>query len=197
MREPEAAGRPNQRNRTRKDLLRAAADLMKQGKSPSLEEVAQEAMVSRATAYRYFPSVDALLIEAAVDIHTPDPDDIFDGTDKTDPIERVERVDAALHDMLAQNEASIRLMLAQSLSRPEGGGAPRRQNRRLPLLDAALAPAKDQFKPVDLKRLAKALALITGAEGYFAGKDVLELDDTESRKLKRWIIRALIEASRK
>jgi hypothetical protein len=28
-------------------------------------------------------------------------------------------------------------------------------------------------------------------------KDVLQLDDTESRKMKRWAIRALIEAARK
>ncbi|HYN45985.1 MAG TPA: TetR family transcriptional regulator, partial [Allosphingosinicella sp.] len=49
-----ALGRPNQKSRTRKDLLRAAAQLMKVGRSPTLEEVAQEAEVSRATAYRYF-----------------------------------------------------------------------------------------------------------------------------------------------
>jgi hypothetical protein len=43
-----AAGRPNQKRRTRKDLLLAAARLMKQGRQPVLEEVAEEALVSRA-----------------------------------------------------------------------------------------------------------------------------------------------------
>ena len=56
-------GRPNQKSRTRKDLLRAAARLMRDGRSPSLEDVAAEAMVSRATAYRYFSGVEARLIE--------------------------------------------------------------------------------------------------------------------------------------
>ena len=55
----ERNGRPNQKTRTRKDLLQAAARLMKQGGPPTLEEVAEEALVSRATAYRYFPSVEA------------------------------------------------------------------------------------------------------------------------------------------
>ena len=59
-------GRPNQKSRTRKDLLRAAARLMKAGRSPALEEVAADAMVSRATAYRYFPT-QAALVQAAVD----------------------------------------------------------------------------------------------------------------------------------
>ncbi|RYF89895.1 MAG: TetR/AcrR family transcriptional regulator, partial [Caulobacteraceae bacterium] len=51
---PANIGRSNQRRRTRKDLLEAAARLMKRGAKPSLEEIAEEAMVSRATAYRYF-----------------------------------------------------------------------------------------------------------------------------------------------
>lgn len=68
----EEAGRPNQRVRTRKDLLQAAARLMKQGRKPSLDDVAQEALVSRATAYRYFPTIDALLLEASLDVAVPE-----------------------------------------------------------------------------------------------------------------------------
>ena len=37
----DAAGRPNQKSRTRKDLLRAAARLMQDGRTPTLEEVAE------------------------------------------------------------------------------------------------------------------------------------------------------------
>src|SRR5690606_5274731 len=66
-----SGGRANQLRRTRKDLLQAAARLTSQGRDPSLEEIAEEAMVSRATAYRHFPDVTALLVEAALDIETP------------------------------------------------------------------------------------------------------------------------------
>ena len=37
----ERIGRPNQKTRTRKDLLQAASRLMKQGRALTLEEVAE------------------------------------------------------------------------------------------------------------------------------------------------------------
>lgn len=43
----DAGPRVNQRKRTRKDLLQAAARLARQGRSPSLEEIAAEALVPR------------------------------------------------------------------------------------------------------------------------------------------------------
>ena len=148
------AGRPNQRSRTRKDLLRAAARLMKQGQDPSLEEIAAEALVSRATAYRYFPSVEALLVEASFDLAVPEPDGLFGGDTSTDPVARLERVDTALHDMILANEPALRTMLAHALQRGLKGDDPdhpRRQNRRTPLIEAALEPARKQFKPAALR----------------------------------------------
>ncbi|MGH8060544.1 MAG: TetR/AcrR family transcriptional regulator [Pseudoxanthomonas sp.] len=192
------AGRPNQRRRTRKDLLQAATRLVRQGRKPSLEEIAEEAMVSRATAYRYFPKVDALLLEAALDVATPDADALFERAPDEDAVARMERVDDALHEMVLANEAQLRTMLVHSLQRGSGDDAvPARQNRRSPLIEAALAPARKQFKPVALKHLMHALALVVGTEAMVVCKDVLQLDDVESRKMKRWAIRALVEAARK
>jgi AcrR family transcriptional regulator len=194
-------GRPNQRSRTRKDLLRAAAQLMKQGRTPSLEEVAAEALVSRATAYRYFPSVEALLVEASFDLSVPDAGGLFDGDTSTDPVARLQRVDTVLHDMILANEAPLRMMLVHTLQRGLRGegddGLPRRQNRRAPLIDAALKPAAKQFRPAALDTLRKALALVIGTEAMVVFKDVLQLDDAEARKVKRWAIRALVEAAKK
>ena len=59
--------RANQKARTRQAIVRAAGALLAKGAKPSLDEIAEEAKVSRATAYRYFPGLDALLSEAAVD----------------------------------------------------------------------------------------------------------------------------------
>jgi AcrR family transcriptional regulator len=197
----EQIGRPNQKTRTRKDLLQAASRLMKQGRSPSLEEIAEEALVSRATAYRYFPSVEALLVEAAVDVATPEAGELFRDDTSRDPVERVQRAEAAVHDVIIANESLLRTMLAHAIQRgiqsDENASLPRRQNRRTPLIEAALAPARDQFKPADLKILTKALGFIMGPESVVVAKDVLQLDDAETRKLKRWVIRALVEAARK
>jgi AcrR family transcriptional regulator len=193
--------RPNQKRRTRKALLEAASRLMKQGCKPGIEEIAEEALVSRATAYRYFPSVDALLLEASLDVAIPDADTLFGEEASHDPVLRLERVETAFHDMILANEAALWTMLAYSLQRrtssEEGGQVPARQNRRTPLIEAALEPAQNQFSPAALERLKKALALIIGTEAMVVCKDVLQLGDDDARKVKRWTIRALVEAAQK
>jgi AcrR family transcriptional regulator len=194
-------GRPNQRTRTRKDLLDAASRLLKQGaRRPTLEEVAEEALVSRATAYRYFPSVEALLVEAPLEGAAPSPDDLFRDTASDDAVERLELVDGALDDMITANEQALRLMLAQSLERGSNGearnGFPARQNRRTALIEAALAPARDQFEPAAAQHLSSALALIIGTESMVVLKDVLQLGAAEATEVKQWAIRALVDAAR-
>lgn len=193
------AERPNQRLRTRKDLLRAASRLMKQGRKPSLEEIAEDALVSRATAYRYFPNVEQLLLEASLDVAIPEAKDLFGPGAPVDPVARLERVDAAFHEMILANDAPLRIMLARSLERAIAGGdaTPARQNRRTPLIEAALEPARGEFAPEALDRLAKALALVIGTEAMIVFADVLRIDAAEASDVKRWAIRALVEAARK
>lgn len=197
----ETKGRPQQRLRTRKDLLQAAARLMKRGRKPALEEIAAEAMVSRATAYRYFPDVDALLAEASLDVGVPDAETLFSGAGSDDPVARLDRVDQALNDVVVTREPQMRIMLAQTVMRalePEAAeAAPARQNRRLPLIEAALAPARAQFSPAALRRLEQALALVVGTESFIVSRDVLRIEDAEARRTRRWAIRALVEAAKK
>ncbi|MES2896511.1 MAG: helix-turn-helix domain-containing protein [Pseudomonadota bacterium] len=196
----EKPGRPNQKQRTRKDLLDAAARLMKQGRKAGLEEIAEEALVSRATAYRYFPSVEALLLEAALHVALPQPGALFPDGAPADPVARLDRVEAAMHEMMAANEAPLRMLLANTLQAGLKGDAatdlPARQNRRTPLIEAALAPARDEFDPKALELLAPALALIIGTEAMVVFKDVLRLDERQSRKVTRWAIRALVAAAK-
>jgi AcrR family transcriptional regulator len=192
------AGRPNQRSRTRKDLLRAAARLMKAGRNPSLEEVAEEALVSRATAYRYFPGVEALLVEAALDVAMPGPE-LFAGDRSDDAAGRLRRADLAVDAMIRANEPALRRMLVHSLQRGLEPDAqlPLRQNRRTPLIEAALAPAADGLAPQARDRLVKALALVIGTESRLAFRDVLGLDDDEAARLRHWMIDALVDAARR
>ena len=198
--QPETSARSNQRLRTRKALLQAAAELLRGGQKPSLDEIAAQALVSRATAYRYFPNVDALLAEAAVDLAVPGATELFSGLEDADVLVRLERVDGVLHDAVNDNEAAIRMMLAASMQHAidQSGRSelPERQNRRLPLIEAALAPAKGDFTPARRRTLALALALLMGTEGVIVIKDVLRLDDAEARRVKRWAIRTLVAGAR-
>ena len=106
--------------------------------------------------------------------------------------------------MLA-NEVAMRMMLAHSLERVAHDAVanqprhdlPARQNRRTPLIEAALEPARGQFMPAALKNLsARARAADRhrgdgGVQGCAAGRR------REARRVKRWAIRALVDAARK
>ncbi|MDQ4061303.1 MAG: TetR family transcriptional regulator, partial [Pseudomonadota bacterium] len=100
--------------------------------------MAEAALVSRATAYRYFPNIEALLVEASVDIAVPDGEAVFADDASADPEERVDKAEAAMHRIVFENEVAIRLMLASAIARaaegPGGEAVPLRQNRRTPLI---------------------------------------------------------------
>lgn len=186
----------NQELRTRKDLLLAASRLMKQGRTPTMDEVAAEALVSRATAYRHFPKIEALLVEAPLDAAVADPRTLFADDPSDDVEERVDRAEASLHEMICQNEAQLRILLANSIRRDlTDDSIPARQNRRLPLIEAALAPARARLPEADYERLCAALALVFGVESMIVFCDVLGVDSDTARTVKSWAVRALVRAA--
>jgi hypothetical protein len=139
------------------------------------------------------------LVEAPLDTAAPDWEALFAGDASTDPEERVDRAEAAMHRLVFDNEAAIRLMLSAALMRPAGETAgetvPYRQNRRTPLIDAALAPARSRFKKASYGRLRAALAMIFGSESMVVFHDVLRLDEKAARAVKSWAVRALVRAA--
>jgi AcrR family transcriptional regulator len=193
-------GRSNQKQRTRKDLLDAAARLVREGQRPSLDDVAEAALVSRATAYRYFASIEALLLEASVHVSAPDAA-VLDAASPTDPVDRLWTVDAAFETMIRENEAPLRLMLARILERSVRGDAPSdlpaRQNRRSPLIETALEPSRQSLDPRSFGKLVSALSILIGTESFVVTRDVLQLSDAEAGEVRRWAIAALVEAARK
>jgi AcrR family transcriptional regulator len=192
-------GRANQRHRTRKDLLVAAARLLQEGHNPTMDDVAEVAMVSRATAYRYFPTLDALLVEAPLDGSVPTPEELFTDEPSVDPEERLDKAEAALHDMVYRNEAQLRRMLAYTLDPAVRGNGhtppPVRQNRRTPLIEGALAPARDRLTDDAYAKLCAAAALVFGTESMVVFRDVLPLDPDQARAVKSWALRALVRVA--
>jgi len=192
-------GRTNQLLRTRKELLLAATSLIKEGRKPTMDEVADKALVSRATVYRHFANVESLLVEAPLDHATPDSAQIFDGDTETNPEKRLDKAEAAMHEMVYKNEAQLRLMLAHSLH-PQTRGrvkqpAPVRQNRRTTLIEAALAPTRDKFSKHSYQKLCRALALVFGPESMVVFRDVLPVSEQAAREVKSWMIRSLVQAA--
>src|SRR6187200_1843630 len=66
----EQHGRTKQKQRTRDALVAAARALVARGLTPTVEDAAADADVSRATAYRYFPSQAELLAAAHPETNT-------------------------------------------------------------------------------------------------------------------------------
>jgi len=67
------AGRVNQKARTRMAIVSAARELIQTGQPVTMPAVAQAALVSEPTAYRYFPDLLSLLTEAFAGLW-PDPE---------------------------------------------------------------------------------------------------------------------------
>lgn len=188
--------RSNVQLRTRKALLEAAGRLLGRGRMPTMNEVAREALVSRPTAYRYFRSLDALLQESIVDAAVTGALAEATAQPDADPETRLLAAEAALHRSTWSNEAALRVMLAHAVQRdPADESVPPRQNRRLPLIETALAPLRERLGETDFRRLTCALALIFGTEAMIVFRDVLRVDEASARDVKTWAIRTLLHGA--
>jgi hypothetical protein len=155
-------------------------------------------MVSRATAYRYFPTIEALLVEAPLDGELAEPEALFASIASVDPSERLDRAEASLHQMMYRNEARLRIMLAHTLQAGAAGepkAAPVRQNRRGAIIEAALAPARSRLDDRVYRNLAATLALVFGTESMIVFRDVLPLTPERAREVKSWAIHTLVAAA--
>ena len=188
-----------QQQRTRKMLLQTAGRLLREGTVPTMEQVAEAAMVSRATTYRYFPNVEALLAEAPLDDAMLAPQTVMKPFKSLDAEERVDKAEAWLHEFCYAHERQLRIMLGTSLlADGNAAGAQnmiRRQNRRSELIASALEPVQGKLGAELHARLSASLALLFGTEAMIVFQDVLQLDARSARRIKSWAAKALVRAA--
>jgi AcrR family transcriptional regulator len=193
--------RANQKARTRAAIIAAARELQRQGTPPTVEQAAEQARVSRATAYRYFPTKEALLVE------------ISDITPALVPVEALLASFAtgdAEQRLLVLLDTFYRIVLADEehvrigervyldtwlRAHRNGDDAPVvREGRRMRWLETVLAPL-DDLSPERKRLLQAALALTLGPQAIFTMKDVCRLDDEEALAVLRWAATALLHAA--
>jgi AcrR family transcriptional regulator len=192
------SSRNNQRLRTRRAIIEAAAELVRQNRSPTVAEAAERALVSRATAYRYFPSQQSLLVELQADATEPSPDEVLAGAGD-DIAARAEAIARAVARMVLADEALFRnqIRIAQELwfSRDGDTSVPVRQGRRLRLIDAALAPAAGRV-PADLRaRLRTGLAAVVGVDAVINLRDICGLGPAAIEDTLAWTARSIVRAT--
>jgi AcrR family transcriptional regulator len=183
--------RHRQKNRTRKALLSAAAELVRQGREPTVAEVAEVGEVSRATAYRYFPTQESLLAEMRM--FAPEgPIEMFDRVLETaDPVERVGVLTKQVSEWAFQNEPALRTWLRLSLN-PETGV--RRPGHRIGWIAEALKPLQGKVDATTLNRLSNALTMLLGIDPIVPLTDFAKLPPTQAIEVIEWAARTLVRS---
>jgi AcrR family transcriptional regulator len=176
-----------------------AIRLMQGGQVPSVSDVAEAAEVSRATAYRYFPTQAAIIQAAVNEALGP----ILEwSSDSDDARERVlDLVESALPRLFrheATHRAALRLALEQWARRQSGLAAPEtrvvRGNRKALLAEAA-EPMRRHTSRQTFEKLLQSLSLLFGVEAIIVLKDIWGLDEEQARGVVLWATAALIEAA--
>jgi len=112
-------GRANQKARTRRAILDACRELMRSDRPVTMPDVARQALVSEATAYRYFPDL-ATLLAAALEDDWPSPADALRPVaESEDPEERVAFATRFLLEGVARRQVVVRAMIAATVARVE------------------------------------------------------------------------------
>jgi AcrR family transcriptional regulator len=168
-----STGRVNQKRRTHAAIVRAAAELIRTGREVTMPEIAKAALVSEATAYRYFPDLASLLREAMAD-QLPDPSEALAPIARSaDPVQRVAVATEYLLRHVLARQGAVRAMIAATVTRP--GAAVSRPGLRFGLIDHALAPVQDTADPAVLAQLKLDLAVVVSAEALLSLTDLYGL----------------------
>jgi AcrR family transcriptional regulator len=180
-------------------LLDTAMDLIhRDGHIPSVAEVAVRSKVSRATAYRYFPSRSALVtavIDSSLGPVRALADDALDGRARVRDL--FVRTFPRFKEFEPQLRAAAQLALEQWALERAGllEEVPYRRGHRIRILEHAIAPLAPQLPPPVRQRLHHALSVVYGIEPYCILKDIWGLSDRQTERVALWMADALIDAA--
>jgi AcrR family transcriptional regulator len=196
------SGRVNQKRRTRAAIVAAAQDLLDQGITPTVAQAAEVALVSRTTAYRYFPTQESLLLDVAMSVDVDEIEQLVALPVTAD--EARERTVAVLDtfnrhvfDAETKYRTALRLYLDLWLqAAATGDDSPViREGRRRRWFEASLAPLQSRVDAAEWERLITALCVLSGPEALTVLRDVCQLDQDTARTITRWAAETLIGAT--
>ena len=187
----ETTGRVRQKARTREAIVTATRRLLAEGQTPTVEDAADAAGVSRATAYRYFPNQRGMLVAAYPEIEART---LLGSDPPSDVATRVDVVVDEIVRMVIENEPELRTMLRLSL---EADAAQReqlvlRQGRAIGWLEDALRPLRGRVPSADVRRLVYAIRTAVGIEAFVWLRDVAGLSTTDAADVMRWSAHRLL-----
>src|SRR5215216_5970338 len=187
----EQTGRTNQKARTRAALLDATRELLAEGVSPTVEQAADRAAISRTTAYRYFTNQRALRTAVYPEIAEHS---LLGADAPADPAARLELVLERFTRHVLEHEPELRAQLPLSfeLGSTEPDQLPFRKGRAIGWIEDVLAALRDCLPAPELRRLVLAIRATTGIEALVWLTDIAGLPREEAVKLMRSSARALL-----
>lgn len=185
------------RARMRKVLLTTAMQMMADGLTPSITELAEAAEVSRATAYRYFPTQSDLI--AAVVDESLGPILSWESPSR-DAAARIDELIAYAYPRLEQFEVQLRAAIQISLQQGAQERASKLKNEhplvrghRIELLKHAIAPLRESVNERLFLKTVRALSMIYGTEVFLVLKDIWHLEIDEITDIVRWTASAIMK----
>ena len=204
MRTPsQEEGSVRQKRRMRMLLLRAAADLVAQGRAPTVTEVADAADVSRRTAYRYFPTQEQLLTEVSLEHLRPQVEAALKAAaGRRSPAEVLDAAVTSMQRIAIEHDALLRTIVRLSLEKRLGGQQtdiskplPVRGSRRVEWIETALTPIRPLLATSLFDRLVSGLTLCLGIESLITLQDVRTLSPDQAVEICRWAAHAMLETA--
>jgi AcrR family transcriptional regulator len=195
--ETPSSGRERQRRRTRRAIIDAAVELIAHGGQPSVGQIAERADVSRRTVYLYFPTLEHLLADAALELTRGSIEPRFEAPQDAEA--RLEALVRALQQGFAESEELGRTIIRHTVGAPRGAAdatRPRRGYRRVQWLEQALEPLRGTLPDDRFELLVSALTLVLGWEAMIVLEDTRGLDAAEAEEVCVWAALALLAASR-
>ena len=190
----ELTGRTNQKARTRAAMVGSTRELLAAGVTPTVEQAAERAAISRTTAYRYFPNQRALLLACYPELEAPS---LLGADAPPDAVARLELVTESIARQVLEHEPELRAMLRLSLESPppEPDALPLRQGRAIGWIEDALAPLHGRLPEPELRRLALAIRATLGIEALVWLTDIGGLPREEAADLMRSSAHTLLRAA--
>ncbi|TRO64236.1 TetR/AcrR family transcriptional regulator [Christiangramia sabulilitoris] len=184
-------GRRDQKLKTRDRILASTQDIIGKKKEFTLEDVAKQANISRATIYRYYSSIDILTAEAVLDLNTKSSEEIIEEVKNLNLKQAILAIQEYYNNLTIDHEAGFRKYMSVVLNAEQS--TKMRGARRKKTLLMLLQDRRKDMSPEQMEKLANMATILMGIEPFVVTKDVCHLDNEQSKEILSWSLDRILD----
>lgn len=189
------SGRVNQKMKTQQRILETARKMLLSKKDFSLEDVAAEMEISRATIYRYYANIDILCLDVTIAMTNKNPEDFTSYVNGMDMAHSLFYVQEYFNNLVQKHETEFRKYLSLVLDKSVKGdkASDHRGGRRPKTFDVVMRPFAGQVGKEHYEHLKHIVTLLCGIEPLIVNKDVNGLNNKQSNELLKWALHMILK----